>query len=86
MISLSDEDSNYELDDIIEDNAIHISDTVEEGTEDEDGIGLSDLESNSHESQDGSDDRSDLRDFIDDKDAPSNDTDDENDDNDLWYS
>ena len=83
MISLSDEDSNYELDDIIEDNAIHISATVEEGTEDEDGIGLSDLESNSHESQDGSDDRSDLRDFIDDKDAPSNDTDDENNDNDL---
>ena len=81
LFSLSDEETNDDHDDISEDNGIHISDIAEEGTDEEDGIGLSDLETDSHKSTDGSDDGSDLADFIDDNDAER-----ENDDDDVWYS
>ncbi|PWA95243.1 Aspartic peptidase [Artemisia annua] len=81
--SLIDEDTDDEFDNIIEDNAIHISDTIEEGTDGEDGIGLEDLETNSDKSTYEVDD---LDNFIDDEDATSHDTDDKNNDNDLFFN
>ncbi|PWA72320.1 ATP-dependent DNA helicase PIF4 [Artemisia annua] len=79
---LIDEDTDDEFDNIIEDNDIHISDTIEEGTNDEDEIGLEELETNSDESTYEVDD---LDNFIDDEDATSDDTDDENND-DLFFN
>ena len=72
-----------EPDDLIVDNTVHFNDILEEGTNEEEGIGLSDLESDVDESTDEADNGSDLADFIDDKDAPSIDTDDEDDDDDF---
>ena len=80
---LIDQEIDDDLDDIKEDNAVHFNNIIEEETDEEDGIGLSDLESNTDESTEEVDDGSDLADFIDDSDAPSRDTDDEDDDDDF---
>ena len=83
---LIDQEISDDLDEIIVDNDVNLSDTIEEGTDEEDEIGLSDLESNSEESTKEAYDGSDLADFIDNRDAPSSDTDDEDDDDDFWFS